>query len=140
MTLQDVPLGGAISSQVYPPREWGIIVANQEVLSGRDDRSRGEDWMQKQRQQHAAPGDMSREREPSRAPGAVIMPASARCVDGVGSTQVAGYAIHTGAARSTEDVSVRDGTAPIIERGQADDDEVEEGLAESTASSLGAPD
>ena len=85
--------------------------------------------MQKQRQEHAAPGQTQ-----------VIMPASARGTEGAGSKEVAGYAIHTGEARSTEDVTVRGGTAPIIERGEADDDELEESLAESTASSQGAPD
>jgi hypothetical protein len=70
----------------------------------------------------------------------LIVPASARGTDGVGSSEVAGYAVHTGEARSTEDVTVRGGTASIIERGEADDEEIEESLAESTASSQGAPD
>jgi hypothetical protein len=95
---------------------------------------RRENRMQKQRQEHAAPEDMSR------AQGAVITPASGRGMEGVGSKEVAGYAIHTGEARSTEDVTIRDGTAPIIERGEAAEEEVEENLAESTASSQGAPD
>ena len=85
--------------------------------------------MQKPHQGHDALGQ-----------GQVIAPASARGMDGAGSTEVAGYAIHTGEARSTEDVTVRHGTAPIIERGEADNDEIEEALSESTASSHGAPD
>jgi hypothetical protein len=85
--------------------------------------------MQKQRQEHAVPGQKP-----------VIMPASARGMEGAANREVAGYAIHTGEARSTEDVTVRAGTAPIIERGEAELDELEEGLAESTASSQGAPD
>jgi hypothetical protein len=86
--------------------------------------------MQKQRQEHTAP-----EQKP------VIVPASARCADGSGSADVAGYAIHTGEARSTEDVTVRHGTAPILERGEADDEEdAVEWLSETTASSGGAPD
>jgi hypothetical protein len=96
--------------------------------------------MQKPRQRHAGPGDMSRKREPSRAPGAMITPASARGIERAGSREVAGYAVHTGEARSTEDVTVRGGTAPIIERGEADDGEEDEGLTERTASSEGAPD
>jgi hypothetical protein len=92
-------------------------------------RLRRDDRMQKPRQEHDAVGRKS-----------LIMPASARGTGGAGSSEVAGYAIHTGAARSTEDVTIRDGTAPILERGEADDDEVEESLAESTASSHGAPD
>jgi hypothetical protein len=91
--------------------------------------------MQKQRQEHAAPGTAS-----LRAPGAVIMPASARETDGVGRKEVVGYAVRTGCARSTEDVTIRDGTAPIIERGEAEDEETEESLVESTALSQGAPD
>jgi len=85
--------------------------------------------MQKQHQEQAAPEQNS-----------VITPASARCMEGVGSAEVVGYAVHTGEARSTEDVTVRDGTAPIIERGEAAEEEMEEDLAESTASSQGAPD
>jgi hypothetical protein len=53
-----------------------------------------------------------------------------------GGHEVAGYAVHTGEARSTEGVTVRDGTAPIIERGE----EVEEQPEERAASSQGAPD
>ena len=85
--------------------------------------------MQKPRQAHAVPGQSQ-----------VITPASTRCAEGAGGAEVVGYAIHTGEARSTEDVTVRDGTAPIIERGEADEEEMEENLAESTASSQGAPD
>ena len=53
---------------------------------------------------------------------------------------VTGYALHNGAARSTEDVTVRDGTAPILERGDANDEESEETLDEIVTGSSGAPD
>jgi hypothetical protein len=39
-----------------------------------------------------------------------------------------------------EDVTVRHGTAPIIERGEADDDDIQAGLAEIETDSGGAPD
>jgi hypothetical protein len=90
---------------------------------------RGENWMQQPRQEHAQSGQKQ-----------VIVPASAQRVDGAGGTKLSGYAIHTGEARSTEDVTVRGGKAPIIERGEADDDEIEETLSEIDASSGGAPD
>ena len=85
--------------------------------------------MQKPPQEQAPPGQ-----------GQVIIPASAQRADGLGSRDLSGYAIHTGKARSIEDVTVRDGTAPIIERGEADDDEIDETLSEIDASSGGAPD
>ena len=77
---------------------------------------------------------------PPTEPTQIITPASARSGAEPGDRERSGYAIHTGAARSMEDVTVRHGTAPIIERGEADDDEFEERLAEIETDSGGAPD
>jgi hypothetical protein len=51
-----------------------------------------------------------------------------------------GYALHTGQARSMADVTVIDGSAPILERGEADDDEIEDALADALPASGNAPD
>jgi hypothetical protein len=51
-----------------------------------------------------------------------------------------GYALHTGQARSMADVTVIDGSAPILERGAADDDEIEDALADAIPASGHAPD
>jgi hypothetical protein len=85
--------------------------------------------MQKPPREHAPPSQ-----------GHIITPASARSADGRIDPAVIGYATHTGAARSMEDVTVRRGTAPIIERGEADDDEIEDALADSIPASGNAPD
>jgi hypothetical protein len=69
----------------------------------------------------------------------VIQPASARQTEGKSDAQIMGYAPHTGNARSMEDVTVRQGTAPIIDRGEADDDEIEDVLPDALPAS-GAPD
>jgi hypothetical protein len=70
----------------------------------------------------------------------VIKPVSVTCAGGTAAADLEGYAVHTGEARSTEDVTVRRGTAPIIERGEADGQEIEEGLTEIETDSGGAPD
>ena len=72
--------------------------------------------------------------------GQMITPATARPGQTASGTGTQGYAIHTGEARSTEDVTVRNGTAPILERGQGDDDELEELSADELLSSGSAPD
>jgi hypothetical protein len=70
----------------------------------------------------------------------VIKPVSVNCAGETVTADLEGYAVHTGEARSTEDVTVRRGTAPIIERGEADDDEIEARLTEIETDSGGAPD
>ncbi len=71
----------------------------------------------------------------------VITPASARQVDGMAAADLEGYAVHTGEARSTEDVTVRRGTAPILARGEGGEDEdAEEPLDDVNFASGGAPD
>jgi hypothetical protein len=82
--------------------------------------------MQKPPREHAPPGQ-----------GHVITPA--RRADKAGAARVEGYATHTGNARSTQDVTVRDGIAPIMERGEAEDDEIMDAQAESIPSSGNAP-
>ena len=72
--------------------------------------------------------------------GQMIMPATARPGQTASETETQGYAIHTGEARSTEDVTIRNGTAPILERGQGDDDELEELTDDALRSSGSAPD
>jgi hypothetical protein len=54
-------------------------------------------------------------------------------------TRTQGYATHTGEARSTEDVTVRNGTAPILERGEGDDTEIEDAMADAIPASGNAP-
>jgi hypothetical protein len=73
-------------------------------------------------------------------PRQIITPINVRPSDRPFDHERSGYAIHNGSARSMEDVTVRHGTAPIIERGQADDDELEETLAAIELDSGGAPD
>ena len=71
----------------------------------------------------------------------MIVPAGAQRPDGAGSLELSGYALHTGQARSTEDVTVRNGTAPIHARGEGVEDEDEaEPLDEILLASGGAPD
>ncbi len=76
----------------------------------------------------------------------VITPATAQRANGWSAADPEGYAVHTGKARSTEDVSVRRGTAPILARGEGapapaeGEDEVEEALQDPTLASEGAPD
>jgi hypothetical protein len=71
----------------------------------------------------------------------VIVPASALRADGISSVDLEGYALHAGKARSTEDVTVRDGRAPLLARGEgAEEVEVEEELRDPTLASEGAPD
>jgi hypothetical protein len=77
---------------------------------------------------------------PARPKRQVITPASVREASGESEGALKGYAIHTGEARSMADVTVRDGTAPILERGEGDDDEIEEVLADALPSSGNAPD
>jgi hypothetical protein len=72
--------------------------------------------------------------------GQMITPATARPGQPASGTETQGYALHTGEARSTEDVTIRNGTAPILERGQGDDNEIEEVLADSIPAANNAPD
>jgi hypothetical protein len=70
----------------------------------------------------------------------VIKPAS---INGAGRTTAGleGYAVHTGKARSTEDVTVRRGTAPILARGDGGEDEdAADPLDDVNLASGGAPD
>jgi hypothetical protein len=66
------------------------------------------------------------------------------CVNDAGRMPAAdleGYAVHTGKARSTEDVTVRRGTAPILVRGDGGDDEdAADPLDDVNLASGGAPD
>jgi hypothetical protein len=69
----------------------------------------------------------------------VITPADGRQGDRATGTRTQGYATHTGEARSTEDVTVRNGTAPILERGEGGDTEIEDALADAIPASGNAP-
>ncbi len=71
--------------------------------------------------------------------GQVITPAADRREDAMSGTRTQGYATHTGEARSTEDVTVRNGTAPILERGEGDDTDIEDALADALPASGNAP-
>lgn len=70
----------------------------------------------------------------------VIAPTSATQAEAWPRTGPEGYATHTGKARSMEDVTVRGGTAPILERGEGDDTEIEDALADAIPASGNAPD
>ena len=71
----------------------------------------------------------------------MIVPASAQRPDGADGMELTGYALHTGQARSTEDVTVRNGTAPIHARGEGvEDDDEAEPLDDVLLASGGAPD
>ena len=81
--------------------------------------------------------------EPKAAPRSrkqMITHATARRAAGQEAASPEGYALHTGEARSMADVTVCDGTAPILERGEGDDDEIEEALADALPASGNAPD
>jgi hypothetical protein len=70
----------------------------------------------------------------------MITPAPAQKAVEEGKARPRGYALHTGQARSMADVTVIDGTAPILERGEADDNEIEDALADAIPASGNAPD
>jgi hypothetical protein len=70
----------------------------------------------------------------------MITPAEGRQGQTTPGTRTQGYATHTGEARSTEDVTIRNGTAPILERGEGDDTEIEDALADAIPASGNAPD
>jgi hypothetical protein len=81
-----------------------------------------------------------KEPEQPRPVGKVILPASHREVE-PGRGELQGYATHTGEARSTADVAIRGGTAPLLEREEDDEDEESEAaLADAIPASGNAPD
>ena len=53
---------------------------------------------------------------------------------------IEGYVPHTGEGRSPEDVTLRDGTAPILERGEGSDDTIADAPSHSIPTTSNAPD
>jgi hypothetical protein len=126
---QHVPPRRLISSQVCALVEWGITPADEGTLPRCKARPR-RGPMQKRLEEHALP------KQPQ-----VITPASAQRTDGIDPADLEGYALHAGKARSTEDVTVRGGRAPLLARGEgAEEVEVEEELRDPTLASEVAPD
>ena len=71
----------------------------------------------------------------------VIRPASAQRAGGKEPISFDGYALHDGIGRSMEDVTVRNGRAPLLARGEgAEAVEVEEELRDPMLASESAPD
>ena len=71
----------------------------------------------------------------------VITPASAQRADSKDPARLDGYALHEGLGRSTEDVTVRDGRAPLLARGEgAEEVQVDEELHDPMLASEVAPD
>lgn len=75
---------------------------------------------------------------PARQP-QVIVPAYTERMDGKAPDRFGGYVVHTGEARSMEDVTIRDGHAPLLARGVGAE-EVEEDWQDAVLDSGGAPD